>query len=58
MNGVSAWAVLLFMVLMACFTSASVGGLVSMLRSSGAGGGGSGLHRSVQPICRPVHIRL
>ena len=40
------------------FNSASVGGLVSMLRSSGTGegrrvhlaGGGSGSHRGVQPI--------
>ena len=56
----------LFKALMAFFTSASVGGLVSMLRSSGVDGGrrfhlvgvGSGLHRNAQPIYRPVDVRL
>ena len=33
----------LFIALMAFLTSASVGGLVSMLRSSGTGGGGGGV---------------
>ena len=54
----------LFIALMAFLTSD--GGMMSMLRSSAAGGGrqvhlsgrGSGFHRSAQPIYRPVHVRL
>ena len=52
--------------LVAFLATASVGSLVSMLRSSIAGGGrrvhlaegGSGLHRSAQPIYRTVRVRL
>ena len=55
-----------FIALMAFLTSASVGGLVSMLRSSVTGGGqrvhlvegGSGLHRNIQPIYQLVHVQL
>ena len=69
---ISAWmestpgAFPLFIALMAFLTSASVGGLVSMLRSSVTGGGrrvhlaegGSGLHRNIQPIYQLVDVQL
>jgi len=56
----------LLIALMAFLTSASVGGVVSMLRLAGAGGGrrvhlaggGSGLPGTAKPNYRPVHLLL
>ena len=66
MNGVYAWGFSTLHSFYGVFTFASDGGLMSMLRCSGAGGGsaglsgwgGSELHKCSQTIYQPIHVRL